>query len=84
MEVDAETGAVLQKWPASEKTDGDRMTAALKRMEDDKKKRKDLFNLKRGELDDQKKRLASDFQKKLEKAKEEGPDDTAIRPFDLD
>ena len=86
MEVDPSTGEVLQKWPAGQKTgaDTDRMAAALKKIEDDKKKRASLFEQKRGEMEGQKKKIEDAFKKEVERVKKEGVDDKPLRPFDLD
>ena len=86
LEIDSESGAVVAKWAASEKKDGggDRMADALRKIQEGKKRRENLFAAKKDEMDDQKKRLSDTFRKNVERAKEEGPDDKPLRPFDLD
>ncbi len=85
MEVSAETGEVLQKWaPGDKEAKGDKMSSALQKLEEAKKKRVDLFDVKKGELDAQKKKAEDAFKKQVEKAKKEGVSENPIRPFDLD
>jgi hypothetical protein len=87
MEIDAETGDVINKWSASEKHQnaGDRMQAALKKLEDDKKRRATLFDQTKGEIEGQKKKLESAFEKEVKRLKKEGlGDKPPVRPFDLD
>ena len=86
MEVDSETGFVLKKWAPSEKpiNDGDKMSAALKKLEEDKKKREGLFDKTREGLSGQKKKLEQAFQDEVEKVKKEGVKENPLRPFDLD
>jgi hypothetical protein len=85
MEVDSETGDILQKWSPQEKAEGgDRMESALKKLEDQKKKRVSLFEEKKGELEGQKKKLEDAFKKEVDRVKKEGVKDAPLRPFDLD
>jgi hypothetical protein len=85
MEIDTESGEILQKWSPKEKTDsGDKMGDALKKLEDDKKRRVDLLEKKKGELADQKKKLEDVFRKEVDRVKKEGVKDQPPRPFDLD
>ena len=86
LEVDLTTGQVVEKWAAEEREGetGDKMTDALKKLNDAKAKRKDLFSQKKGELDGQKKKLSSDFEKEVEKLKKKGNVEKPFSPFDLD
>jgi hypothetical protein len=84
MEVNAETGEVVQKWQPSEQAPGDKMSSALKKIGDDKKRRETLFDAKRNEIEGQKKDVENLFQKEVEKAKREGVKENPLKPFDLD
>jgi hypothetical protein len=86
MEISSETGEILQKWAPgqNDNTDQDKMSAALKKMEDAKKKRAGLFDQKRGELEGQKKKVQDDFSKEVDRVKKEGVTKNPLRPFDLD
>src|SRR4051812_36031970 len=86
MEVNAETGAIVQKWPPKQKAagDGDKMSSALKKLEEDKKKRAGLFDKKKEEMEGQKKKIEDAFKKEVERAKKEGVSENPFRPFDLD
>jgi hypothetical protein len=85
MEIDTETGEVVQKWSPQEKAaGGDRMEAALKKLEDAKKRRVSLFDQKKEELEGQKKKIEDAFKKEVDRVKKEGVKDAPLRPFDLD
>lgn len=88
MEVRAEDGSIVQKWAPNEKEESvdatDRMSAALKKLDQAKEKRKTLFDQKKGELEEQKKKIEDNFRREVDRAKKEGPDKNPIRPFDLD
>src|SRR4051812_9362720 len=85
MEIDAETGEMLQKWSAKQKSEsGDKMGDALKKLEDDKMRRVDLLEKKKSELEDQKRKLDDAFRKEVDRVKKEGVKDRPPRPFDLD
>lgn len=86
MEVAADSGEILNKRTASEqeKKGGDKMASAIKKLAAAKEKRKNLFSVKKEEMNDLKKKLSSDFKKELDKAKKEGPGEKPLRPFDLD
>lgn len=86
MEIDAESGEILKKWSPKQKTEegGDRMGEALKKLEEDKKRRVDLLERKKGELADQKKKIEDAFRKEVDRVKKEGVKDPPPRPFDLD
>ncbi len=86
MEVKAETGEMVQKWSAQEKrADGeDKMSSAFRKLEEAKKRRASLFEVKKEELEGQKKKSEKTFQQEVEKAKREGVTENPIRPFDLD
>jgi len=60
------------------------MSSALQKLQDDKAKRSGLFNLKKEELEDQKKNAADVFKKQVEKVKKEGVTEKPLSPFDLD
>ncbi len=85
MEVDLETGQVINQWSHEEKSKSgeDRMSSALKKIEENKKKRASLFDKTKGELEGQKKKLEESFRDQIEKAKKEGPV-KPFSPFDLD
>ena len=85
MEIDAETGEMIKKWPAKEKSKtGDTMGDALKKLEEDKKKREGLFDRRKSEIEDQKKRAEDVFRKGVDKIKKEGLGEGPPTPFDLD
>ena len=85
MEVNLETGKVVNKWSHAEKelSGEDRMSAALKKIDQDKKKRSSLFDKTKEEIEGQKRKLEETFQEQIEKAKKEGPA-KPFSPFDLD
>ena len=85
MEIEAGSGKIVQKWKPGEKNgDGeDKMSSALRKMEEDKERRKDLFSVKKNELADQKEKLNNMFNKQVDKAKEEGVE-RPLNPFDLE
>jgi ATP phosphoribosyltransferase len=85
MEINAETGEVIQKWAPEEKdASKDKMSSALQKLQEAKEKRSSLFNVKKEELESQKKKAEDLFKKQVEKAKKEGVTENPIRPFDLD
>ena len=87
LEIDPESGEVVNKWSASDRnaSGADKMTAALKKIEEARRSRKDLFDRKRVEMEDKKRRLEDEFRKNVEKAKNDGAGDKKpISPFDLD
>ena len=86
MEVKADSGAVVQKWSSSERLaeGGDKMSSALKKLEDAKKKRAGLFDMRKEEMEGQKKKTEQSFMDAVERAKKEGVTENPLRPFDLD
>jgi hypothetical protein len=86
MEVNSETGQIVQKWAPGEKgADGEnKIAAALKKMEEDKKRRVGLFDQTKDDLEAQKKKLENVFKKEVDRIKKEGIKENPIRPFDLD
>jgi len=86
MEVKSESGDVIQKWSSKDRLGegGDKMSFALKKLEDAKKRRASLFDIQKEELEGQKKKSEQSFQQAVEKAKKEGVSENPIRPFDLD
>ncbi len=84
MEVNAETGEVVQKWEASTDTPTDKMSSALKKIVDGKKRRETLFESKKSEIEGQKKDVENLFRQEVEKAKREGVKENPLKPFDLD
>jgi predicted nuclease with TOPRIM domain len=84
MEIDAETGEMIKKWPKKKSESGDMMGDALKKLEDDKKKREGLFDRRKTEIEDQKKRAEDLFRKGVDKVKKEGLGEAPPTPFDLD
>ncbi len=85
MEINLDTGKVINKWSHEERnqTGEDKMSSALKKIEENKKKRASLFDKTKDELEGQKKKLEESFRAQIEKAKKEGPK-KPINPFDLD
>ncbi|MFN0118249.1 MAG: hypothetical protein ACKVQC_08185 [Elusimicrobiota bacterium] len=86
LEIDAASGGIVGKWSAQENqvSGEDKMNAALKKIEDAKKKRVHLFEQKQDEMKDHKKKLENVFQSEVEKVKKEGISEKPLRPFDLD
>lgn len=85
MEIDAETGEMIKKWPAKEKSaSGDTMGDALKKLEEDKKRRESLLERRKSEIEAQKKKAEDLFRKEVDKVKKEGLKEGPPRPFDLD
>ncbi len=86
LEVDGETGDVLHKWDASQqnKPGEDKMSAALRKLEEDKKKREALLDQTKNNLEEKKKRRDDIFKKEVEKVKKEGLKEKPLTPFDLD
>lgn len=86
MEVDVQTGKIVQQWEKKGEgdQDKDKMSLAFKKLEEAKEKRKDLFLKKKGELENQRKKILGQFEKDVERVKKEGVDETPLRPFDLD
>jgi hypothetical protein len=85
MEVDSETGDVLKKWSAKEKpADGDVMGAALRKMEEDKKKRASLLEDTKGEMEAKRKKMEDVFRKEVDRVKKEGFKEPPMNPFDRD
>ena len=84
MEVKSEDGKIVDKWEPGDKGEqGDKMSSALKKLEDAKARRKDLFSITKGEIEGKKAKLAGEFAKEIEEAKKKGPE-KPISPFDLD
>lgn len=85
MEVNAETGDVLQKWaPGEESSEKDKMKAALTKLSEGKKRRENLFDQKKQELEGQKKQIEDLFKQEVERVKKEGVKENPLKPFDLD
>lgn len=85
MEVSAETGQVVQKWaPGKKQSGGDKLGSALKKISEDKKKRADLFEKTKGQLDQKKSEIENLFKEEVKRVKEKGIDNDLIKPFDLD
>lgn len=86
MEVDPETGEVLKKWPAGSKLQpgDDKMAAALRKLEDQKKQRASLFEKTKDEMEGHRKKVEDVFKKEVDRVKKEGVKDAPLRPFDLD
>jgi len=85
LEVDVASGKVVEKWVNSKKNESeDKMSSALKKLEEAKKRRQDLFQLKKEELKGQKEKTAKDFEKEVQRVKDEGVDERPLRPLDLD
>ena len=86
MELDVESGEIINKWSHQERNQSgeDKMSSALKKIEQGKKNRANLFDKAKGELEGQKKRIEESFREQVAKAKKEGPAKKAFTPFDLD
>ena len=85
MEVNSETGEVVQKWESHpEELGKDKMSSALKKIDEGKKRRQNLFDLKKQEIEGQKKQAEDIFRKEIERAKKEGVSENPLKPFDLD
>ena len=85
LEVDLESGKVVGKWAPGEKekSGSDKMASALKKLQEDKNRRNDLFSIKKVEIEGQKKKLADDFAKEVERVKKKGVE-KPFRPQYLD
>lgn len=86
MEVNSETGEVLQKWEPSNlsKSSEDRMSDALKKIEESKKKRATLFDQTKSELENKKRKSEDVFEKEVKRIKKEGIVEKPLNPFELD
>ena len=85
MEIDVETGEVVQKWsPKDKNKGGDTMADALRKLGEDKKKRESFFDRRKSEMEEQKKKVEDAFKKEVDRVKKEGVKDAPPRPFDLD
>lgn len=84
MEVNAESGEVIQKWEPSKETPVDKMSSALKKIGEGKKRRETLFDAKKNEIEGQKKEVENLFRQEVEKVKREGVKENPFKPFDLD
>ena len=87
LEVGVESGKVVNRWKHEDipKWASDRRKGALQKIEEGKKKRRDLFESTQGRLDDKKKEALDSFQKEVEKIKREGGKvEPPPRPIDLD
>ncbi len=86
MEVEAASGQVVQKWSPQERAQdsGDKMSSALKKLDDAKKKRAGLFSQKKEELEENRKKVEDSFKSEVERVKKEGVKENPLRPFDLD
>ena len=74
MEVNAESGKVVNKWEAKKPqvSANERFSDALKKMDQDKKERVTLFERQQQELRDKKKQADDTFKKRLQEIKEKG------------
>lgn len=86
MEVSSDSGEIVDKWEAKGNAGPheDKMSSALKQLEEQKKKRASLFSSKKEALEEQRKNSESVFKKEVERLKKEGVSENPIRPFDLD
>lgn len=86
MEINAATGEVVQKWSTAERPSeqGDKMSSALKKLEEAKQKRQGLFEGKKQEMEEKKQKRENLFQSEIERVKKEGVKENPLRPFDLD
>lgn len=84
MEVKAESGEVVQKWEPTTETPVDKMSSALKKIGEGKKRRETLFDSKKNEIEGQRKEVENLFRKEMEKVKKEGVKENPLKPFDLD
>ena len=79
IEIDTETGAFRKK----EKASSDTFNEALKKISEDKQKRKDQFERTQKDLSKKKKETDDLFKKGLDDIKEKGIGDKPIRDIDL-
>jgi hypothetical protein len=85
MEVEAESGKVIQKWePEASDAPLDKMSNALKKIDEGKKRRQTLFDAKKSEIEGHRKESEDLFRKEMEKIKREGVKENPLKPFDLD
>ncbi|MEK7287748.1 MAG: hypothetical protein AAB091_04235 [Elusimicrobiota bacterium] len=87
LEVGADSGKVLQKWPSGRLQGGspeERFGDALKKMDEAKKKREDYFSNAASEMQDKKKKAQRLFEEQVKKIKKEGLETPPERPFDFD
>ncbi len=84
MEVDAETGEVVKKWSPKQRAEDSTMEGALKKLEEDKKRRATLFENRKEELEGQKRKIEDAFKKEVDRVKREGIKDAPPNPFDRD
>ena len=87
LEVSADSGKILQKWPAGQLQGSSPQECfgdALKKMDEAKKKREDYFSNAASQMQDKKKKAQKLFEEQVKKIKEEGLDKPPERPFDLD
>ena len=85
-EADGESGKIINKWEPSEKNleGGDKISSALKKLEDAKKKRVTLFDKTKEELEGQKRKSEDAFHTEVERIKKEGIKEKPSNPFDFD
>jgi hypothetical protein len=86
MEIDAESGKMLKKWGPSEKlaADQDKMQAALRKLENDKKRRATILDDTRNRIASDKRKAESLFEQQVKKIKKEGIAEKPQNPFDRD
>ncbi|MBI4057433.1 MAG: hypothetical protein HY399_07820 [Elusimicrobia bacterium] len=85
MQVDRESGKIVQKWvPSSPPVQGDRMKAAMEKLQREKEKRENYFSSAQEAEEKKKKELRERFEKEKERIKKEGDTTPPPRPFDLD
>lgn len=87
LEVDLESGKIVNRWKHEDipKSPDDRLRGALQKIEESKRKRRDLFESTRGKLDEKKKEIEDVFEREVEKIRKEGGKvEPPKRPFDLD
>ena len=84
LEVDAESGRVIGHWAKGFKDPTkDSFAEGLKKIQEQKEKRKSLLQTTQEELAKKKHQVQESFQEKLNQAKKEGPQKPQS-PFDLD
>ncbi|MBI4051696.1 MAG: hypothetical protein HY400_04245 [Elusimicrobia bacterium] len=87
VEIDRESGKVLQKWPPSSlgvAPGGDKLKAAMQKLQKDKESREKYFSTAKESEEERKRKLREQFEKEKERIRKEGDITPPERPFDLD
>ena len=82
MEVDRESGKLLQHWAKREQFKGDPLKGAVQKLKDDQKRLENWFSTAQGQLEAQKKRALERFEQERQRIAREG--DTSRPPNPMD